>query len=573
MFRNEKAVRSRSTLVIGALLVTCVSFPAVAQPFTDIQAGLPGVLNGGVSWGDYDNDGDLDLALVGAVSLTSGISRIFRNDGNNTFTDIAAPLAPAFLGTVEWSDYDADGDLDLAMTGLSQWTGTVRVTKVYRNDGGTFTDTNAATEGAFWAALAWGDCDNDGDPDLAVVGRAVAGAITRIYLNQGDGAFTELNPGLVNVYHGTVAWADYDNDGDLDLTVTGYANPAYVTRIYRNDGNGVFTDSQIPLVGVEDPALAWGDYDNDGDLDLVLAGDTSSSTVTKLYRNDGGDTFSEVAAGFERVGDYPSLAWGDCDNDGDLDLALAGHSSSGLLISRIYRNDGGSFSDMGANLLGLGYGCSQKWGDYDADGDLDLLIAGQNPSGGLVTTIYRNDGSAWNSLPSAPAGLSAQTTWNAATFCWSAAADAQTPFAGLSYNLRVGTAPGAGDVFCGMADPTSGRRTIAAIGNTQKRLSWTLKNLPAGTYHWTVQAVDTGLAGSPWAESATVQVVASSDLDGDQDVDLADFGVLQRCFNGEAAIETGCETADLDGNHHVDGDDLIGFLACLSGPGQTPKCH
>jgi hypothetical protein len=200
--------------------------------------------------------------------------------------------------------------------------------------------------------------------------------------------FIEINAGLPGVYDCSLSWGDYDKDGDLDLALAGHDGSVQVSRIYRNDGAGEFTDINAGLAGTSHCSLAWGDYDNDGDLDLVVAGYSSSGRVSRIYRNDGGDVFTDINAGLMGVSGC-SLAWGDYDNDGDLDLAIAGYSSAGN-VSKIYRNDGGDgFTDINTVLTGV-IECSLAWGDHDNDGDRDLAIAGGSEIG-YVTRVYRND--------------------------------------------------------------------------------------------------------------------------------------------------------------------------------------
>src|SRR5437867_5135833 len=100
------------------------------------------------------------------------------------------------------------------------------------------------------------------------------------------GPFTEIAAGLPDLEEGSAAWGDYDNDGDLDLAICGISASGPITRIYRNAG-GVLTDIGAGLTGVYDGALAWGDYDNDGDLDLVVVGNTGPGPASIIYRNTG----------------------------------------------------------------------------------------------------------------------------------------------------------------------------------------------------------------------------------------------------------------------------------------------
>jgi hypothetical protein len=197
--------------------------------------------------------------------------------------------------------------------------------------------------------------------------------------------FTDIGAGLAGdtAWGATMSWADYDTDGDLDLLVSGgYYNGTSGgerTTLYRNT-NGVFADAGANLPGLFGGAHAWADYDNDGDLDLAMAGywTLAHGPILKIYRNTNG-TFADsntLFPGFPS-GAYgiqnAALAWGDYDNDGDPDLAVSGSmNNTDQLISRIYRNDGGSFVDIQAGLLAVTSG-SLDWGDYDNDGDLDLL--------------------------------------------------------------------------------------------------------------------------------------------------------------------------------------------------------
>jgi predicted nucleotidyltransferase len=486
----------------GSPFATVQSLTARIVVFTDAGAGLDGVSDGAAAWGDYDNDGDLDLALAGDAGAGL-VTRVYRNDGAGAFTDVGAGLPGVSFGSVAWGDYDNDGDLDLALAGD---TGAGLITRVYRNDGaGAFADAGAGLPGVSSGSVAWGDYDNDGDLDLLLTGDTGAGYLARVYQNVGGGAFTDVAAALPGVRHGCAAWGDYDNDGDLDLVLAGDTGAARIARVYRNVGAGVFNDIGAGLVGVDWATAAWGDYDSDGDLDLVLAGDTGPSRLARVYRNDGADAFTNINAGLAGLR-HGSAAWGDYDNDGDLDLLVTGDTDAGYL-SRVYRNDAeAGFADAQAGLPGVDHG-SGAWGDYDNDGDLDLLLAGLAGTGAGIARVYRSDGAPVNAPPVAPGGLSSQVDGDQVTLSWSSSADAQTPAAGLSYNLRVGLTPG-GDQLCpGMADTAGGYRRVVQLGNAQKRTSWGLR-VPAGhVFYWSVQAVDGAYAGSPFATERSFGVV------------------------------------------------------------------
>jgi predicted nucleotidyltransferase len=293
------------------------------------------------------------------------------------------------------------------------------------------------------------------------------------------------------------------------------------SRIYRNNGgaNPTFTDIVAGLPGVDWGSVAWGDYDNDGDLDFVLTGSNStySDFISRIYRNSGGvnPTFTDIGASLTAVY-FSSVAWGDYDNDGDLDLLLTGFSQppNAACISRVYANSGGAnptFSSISAGLQGV-YG-SVAWGDYDNDGDLDILLTGFPDGSVPVSHIYRNNGMTPNTPPQPPTGLSSNRVGNQVTFSWNASADSQTPLAALSYNLRVGTTPGGSEISSAMAANGNGYRRVVALGNSQQRRARTL-TVPPGNYYWSVQAIDGAWAGSPFVteqdQAADVPVIATS---------------------------------------------------------------
>ena len=502
----------KNKFLVGLLgLIFCLSFAKIALAtgeFTEMPANIIGLAGSKVAWGDYDNDGFLDFALAGFKNNpTEVLTKIYHNNGNGTFTDINAGLLGVSRGSISWGDYDNDGYLDILIIG-SPNNSCDSSSRIYHNNhNGTFTNINAGLVNVNNGAAYWGDYDNDGYLDIVLTGFAITGfGTSRVYHNNGNGTFTDINAGLVGVYYSNAAWGDYDNDGYLDILLSG-ADPGvsqyYIfTKVYHNNGNGTFTDINANLPGLSGSSLAWGDYDNDGDLDIFLCGASDSGVISRIYRNNGDGTFTNINANLQ--GAYEgSVAWGDYDNDGDLDILLCGSGSP--LSSRIYRNNGnGTFTDINAGLIPLwGQGA---WGDYDNDGDLDILLTGADGSGSIyncVTKLYRNNlgnnTPIVNTAPYAPVGLNAAVSGNSITLSWGKATDSQTPQNGLNYNIFIGTTQNSADIFSPMARLSDGWRRIAATGSQNENTSWTIKNLVDGTYYWGVQAIDTAFAGSPFA--------------------------------------------------------------------------
>ena len=266
---------------------------------------LTGLYCAAVAWGDYDNDGDLDFAVSGeANNSNSGVmvTKVMRNDGAN-FTDTGASLTGVYCGNLAWGDYDNDGDLDLAMSGNTTLASSSGIAKIYRNDAGTFKDINAGLPNVP-LSFAWGDYDNDGRLDLAVSGLVSQGVnLARIYHNQGTG-FVDSGIALPSIY-GTVAWGDYDRDGDVDLLISGWMTSSYVAKVMRNN-TGSFTDSGVTLSFDDRGQSEWIDFDCDRNLDLALG---QSRYGPRLFHNDGNGSFTAVTNTGIPYGSWTGAAW------------------------------------------------------------------------------------------------------------------------------------------------------------------------------------------------------------------------------------------------------------------------
>lgn len=357
------------------LVIPLRGFGRESRPggFLDAAAGLRMADAGagfGAAWADYDGDGDPDLYVV--RSLQSNL--LYRNDGDG-FTEVASVVGVADDGdgsAAAWADVDGDGDLDLYVTNFGQ------PNRLYRNDGSRFSEIAAQAgvdDGGDGYGAAWADVEGDGDPDLYVANFGE----NRFYRNEG-GHFVEAaaDAGLDDDNSSVQpAWADYDGDGDLDLFLAN-SGP---NRLFRNDG-GSFADASsdagVEELGLGGPSFgaAWGDFDNDRDLDLYV---TYFGEGNRLYVNTNG-RFEESSSSFDVAGpdtvDSRGAVWGDFDSDGDLDLFV---SNAGVK-DNLYRNEGGTFTDMadsfrvagGANSRGVALA------DFNGDGGLDIFVVVQD---------------------------------------------------------------------------------------------------------------------------------------------------------------------------------------------------
>jgi gliding motility-associated-like protein len=506
--------------ILSFLLCLCFTTGLKAQ-FTDVTnvaPGIPALQNSAVAWGDYDNDGDLDVLITGSINTSTAQTSLFRNRGDGTFENSNIVLPAVAFSSVAWGDYDNDGDLDILLTGSSS-SATSGFTYIYRNNGnGTFTDSGIQFPfGLKEGALAWGDYDNDGDLDILFTGVSGSNVITKVYRNNGNGTFTDSGNSLTNLSSSSAAWGDYDNDGDLDILITGVIGSGQpnagqrTSIIYRNRGDETFENSAIPLHGVSNSAIAWGDYDNDGYLDIILTGyDNNFDVATKIYHNNGNETFTDISTPIPGV-HHGSVAWGDYDNDGSLDLLITGQTLMGTRISSIYRNTGsGTFQDISAPLTGVD-NSSAAWGDYDKDGKLDIIITGTDNINNF-TNIYRNDATIANTVPVTPTTLTSTpgAAAQSRVLSWAKSTDAQTILQdGLNYNVYLSTTPGQANVKPAMSNISTGFRRVVSIGNTGSLNSVTIKGLQTNVpYYWSVQAIDGAFAGSAFAPEQTFTIVA-----------------------------------------------------------------
>lgn len=450
--------------VIGSILLVPLELRGNASPwFTEVtaQAGIRfkhtdgrsgeryflETLGAGAAWFDYDRDGDLDLYFVNGASLPGAqidvppTNVLYRNNGDLTFTDVTVK-AKVGDGTYGFGccvgDYDNDGWQDLYVTNFG-------ANILYRNNGdGSFSDvteTAGVGDERWSASAAFADYDKDGDLDLFVANYLdyrleenticyrgdlrvycppadFTGAADMLYENKGDGTFVDVTreSGVFNSEGKGlgVVWGDYDNDGYPDLFI---ANDTTADMLYRNNGDGTFMDvalfvgvalgaKGIPMGGM---GTSFGDYDNDGGLDIVVT--NFQDDPNSLYRGEGDGTFSDASYASRLGGvSLPYVGWGvdfvDLDNDGFVDLFVGNGNiydnvemfDPGYTYPQrnlVFKNQGDGTLNEISNRCGPGLAINKvsrgaAFGDYDNDGDIDILITNSNQTPDLLRNESSN---------------------------------------------------------------------------------------------------------------------------------------------------------------------------------------
>jgi hypothetical protein len=395
-------MRLKRTILVA--LAVLFSSAVIAQTFTKITNDpvTNGIESFGGSWGDYDDDGDLDLFVMTrlpSLNNPNGNNLLYRNNGNGTFVQVLAipgnvvTDGPTNAGGASWIDIDNDDDLDLF---VGSGSGNNRL---YLNNGdGSFTKETSSpivntvdrTRGHSFA-----DYNNDGNLDLYISTPDNQPGL--LFEGAGNGVMTPITTGDIATdtsRTGSCTWGDYDNDGFIDLAVshTDFGNSIF---LYKNDGTGTFTRQTSSVV--EMPAnfftgaygASWVDYDNDQDLDLYQL--NGFGRPIRLFDNNGNGTFTEnFTSGLDVIfHNNGGQKWGDFDNDGDLDLFTCDFVTNNLFVN----NGNGTFTKNTTEAIvndAVVESFGASWVDFDNDGDLDFFVS--NGFGDSGNYFYRNDG-------------------------------------------------------------------------------------------------------------------------------------------------------------------------------------
>jgi len=405
-----------STLLF-AVLISSISFSQTLT-FTRIDTGIVATNMGsetGSCWGDYDIDGLMDLFVSNfSLSGTDATNFLYHNEGSGYFTKVESGTIVEQLGshgwTPAWGDYDNDGHLDIIVPERS---GTLYL---FQNDGNN--GFNRIIESPLsdlveeFRACNWIDLNRDGNLDLLLGNVSNYNFLT----NQEAGNFIEVNNNFLPSFNHSgnttsFFWADYDNDGDDDafISVLYHSNFFYINNgdgTFTLDESGQITDDYYSFGGI------WGDCNNDGFLDLYVFNGYDAVT-NSLYLNNGDGSFEKITSGsvVTDEGDSYESNWGDFDNDGDLDLFVSNFGRFGHK-NCYYQNDGsGEFLKITEGVIVSESTLGNNTCDFDNDGDLDIFLFNGGAMGEAEPDyFYMNNGNDNNWLNIKLIGTVSNTT-------------------------------------------------------------------------------------------------------------------------------------------------------------------
>lgn len=338
----------------------------------------------GVQWTDINKDGKLDLFMVG-----NNLSALFKNTSNGHFSQIVSNLLSVALLGAAWADFDNDGDFDVVIFN------TLNQVIFLRNTNGVFTVTSTHSNlspGGLSAGTIqggiWLDFNRDGKIDVYII---KDGAPNQLFKNLGNGQFEDVAAAAqVNVSGParSAVGADFNGDGFADLYIVNFRAK---NNLLINNGNGTFrATSGAPFVGASVQAIV-GDYNNDKRLDILVVNNGGPSALFKNNGNDasGNPKFVKVNVGISRATHGRAAAFGDFNNDGFLDLVLV-QSAGGSIM---FRNQGNAtFSPVGTvNLNNPKNPTSITTGDFDKDGLVDIMIGDGDNTQTNGDSLFKNN--------------------------------------------------------------------------------------------------------------------------------------------------------------------------------------
>jgi len=455
--------------------------------FTKVStAQFEAVTSSSISWGDCDNDNDLDLILTGKINTNNNCSRLYINNDDGSFTeDNNFDAIEVKSGYTEWNDYNNDGMMDLLICGDTDVGGELLQTKLYKNmgNGELIEAENVEFPGIYYGGANFGDFNNDGRQDMAMTGISNNNDFSGLFINTGSGFFLDTLNNFPKSKYGGISWFDYDKDGLLDFLQFGDNQGGAHTYLQKNSVGGIFDAIEFPWAR----KASFIDINEDDYIDMLIKSD--------FYVADEVGNFELIEPQH-----FPFMAdhcWGDYDNDGDLDIVFRTSLPTNFLFFENFDNK--SFRHV-ASIIDEEYATisSMQFVDFNHDGRLDLFLVGYDNDDNLFSNLYMNNYYRSNQKPQAPSILNDSIYSETVYLKWNGGADEETNENCLFYNFYLYKENG-DTIVNSMSDKETGFLKTISQGNANKNKHWHIMLEEPGTYFWSVQTIDYSNEGSIFA--------------------------------------------------------------------------
>jgi len=478
-----------------------------------IIPGIPQLNNTKSCSGDINHDGLIDLVLMGEET-DRFVTSIYINR-NDHFSPMLIPeMKNLSNGTVSLIDFNNDNYLDLLITGNTKSGSKHSI--LFKNINGTsFKKINTPFEKVNYNAQAWFDYNNDGYLDLILSGLNEENKITcNLYINN-NGTFSTKKTNLISVHSGTIKAIDYNNDSYTDILIMGITEGAKrVSYLYRNDQNSTFTKI-IELEGLSNGDAEWGDYNNDGYSDLAIAGYNGKDYIAQIYTNNKGSL--QLLKNLDHKLGNSDLEWINYDGDKDLDLLHTGGLNNTFPKTVLYKNNNSNFEEISTIFDQLYRSCICVE-DFNDDGKIDIFISGAKIPEGPFSSFYFNKNTFTLSKPPTPTIIKASVNYPDVTLKWSIK---NKPLNNLKFRLKIGSSDNNSSFF---PFPTNiqNNKSISSNAYQLSTSKITIKNMTEGKYYWSVQSVDINGTISDLSSSDFFYVNAPYNLGKDKNICIKD---------------------------------------------------
>jgi len=364
----------------------------VPSLFAAFDAGLTGVQFSSSSIADVNGDGNKDLLITGVNENDALTAILYLGSGDGSFEEAATDLTGVQDGATSIADVDGDGNEDLLVTGRDE--NFAPTATLYLGAGnGNFQEAGAGLAGVINSSTSIEDLNGDGNKDLLITGWDGSNPTATLYLGGGDGTFEEAGADLTGVRFGATSITDIDEDGNKDLLITGWDGSNPTATVYLGGGDGTFVEADAGLTGVWFSATSIADIDNDENEDVLLVGrDENNSATATLYLGGGDGTFEEAET--DLTGStFSATSIADFDADGNEDILITGEEIRPTASTLYLGNGDGTFQEVDAGLIGVERGTSTSAADVNGDGNEDLFITGERERAGVrepSTLFYEN---------------------------------------------------------------------------------------------------------------------------------------------------------------------------------------